>query len=427
MRNRPFLIPSACIGLVCLLSFLGRNDGVLDQVLTHGGDDLGYYQWLPGLFIEHDLHWLPWAHTLGSGSRLSLFTMGVALLQLPFFLVAHGLCLLGLAAPDGYAWPYAVARGSTGAFYAASGCWLLMRTLRQRFGAPSSMAAVALLFLATNLYYYSSMEPGMSHVYSFFLFTALLHATLGMQEAPSPRRLFRLMIIATMVVLVRPANVIALLLPLLYGATRPKDVLVRLRWPLEYPRASAAGIAASGSLILPQLIYWKAVAGSLVVFTYGTKGEGFHWSHPHLWDVLTHPWNGWFLYSPVMVVVMGALVYMAVRGIAGGRTILLVWLLAWYLIASWWSWWLGGAFGHRGFVEYLAFLSLPTAWLAERIRSSARSVRYAAFTLVLFLAYLNIRMSWNYTSPWDGPDWTMQNVWWEYGRLLPSTSMIVSP
>ena len=128
----------------------------------------------------------------------------------------------------------------------------------------------------------------MSHVYSFFLFAALFATTLRMLEAPSPKRLFLLMVIATMIVLVRPANVIALLVPMLYGATGPRDVKGRLRWPAHFPKAFAAGAVVSGALVLPQLAYWKMITGSWFVFTYGKKGEDFFWSHPHLWDVLWH-------------------------------------------------------------------------------------------------------------------------------------------
>jgi hypothetical protein len=419
MRNRLFLAIASGVALVCFLSFLGECHGLLGQIMSHAGDDLGYYQFLPGLFIDHDLRGLPWTHILGNGSRLSLFTMGVALLQLPFFLIAHMACLLGLAAPDAYSWPYAVARGAAGAFYAATGCWFVMRALKQRFGQTISAITVVMLFVCTNLYYYASMESGMSHVYSFFLFAALFVTTLRMLDAPSSTRLFRLILIAMMIVLVRPANVIALLVPLLYAAAGPKDVRERLRWAACFPKAFTAAATVSVVLMLPQLAYWKIITGSWLVFTYGKKGEGFLWSHPHLWDVLTHPWNGWLLYSPVMLLVMAALFVMALRGIPGGRAVLLVWLLAWYLIASWWSWWLGGAFGHRGFVEYLVFLAVPAAWMVQGILRSARTVKFTALVVVLVLAYLNIGLSWDYAPPWDGPEWTMASVWREYGRLLP--------
>ncbi len=401
------------------LSFLGHNGHILGTMQAHTSDPLGYYQFLPGAFIHHDLLGLPYVHILEGGSRLSLFNIGVAYMQAPFFLVAHALCLGGLAAPNGYTWPYAVAMGIAAAVYVACGCGLLVNVLGKRFGYGIAAVAVLLLFGCTNLYYYTAMEPGMSHAFSFFLFTVLLWGTVRMQEAPRSRTAILMLVASAMIVLVRPANVVALAVPLLYGAAGPRAVWARIQWPFGNLRTFGIGTFLCLLLVAPQLWYWHAVTGKLLVFTYGTKGEGFFWSHPHLWDVLWHPWNGWFLYSPVMLFVMAALMYMAFRGSEGARPVLLVWLIAWYIIASWWSWWMGGAFGHRGFVEYLAFLSVPAAWLVQRIRSAPLPVRGMAITLGVILAYFSIGLSWKYLSPWDGPEWTMASVLREYGRLLP--------
>lgn len=401
------------------LSFLGHNGNILGTMLAFNSDPQGYYQYLPGLFIKHDLLNLHYVHVLESGSRLSVFNIGVAYMQAPFFLVAHALCLGGLAAPDGYTWPYAVAVGMAAAAYAAWGCALLVHALGKRFGIGTAAVAVLLLFSSTNLYYYTAMEPGMSHVYSFFLFAVLIYGTVRMQEGPSSRILIFMMVAGALILLVRPANIVVLAIPFLYGASGLRSLTARLRWPFENRRALIIGAVISLLLVAPQLWYWHAVTGKLLVFTYGTKGEGFFWSHPHLWDVLWHPWNGWFLYSPVLLFVMAALMYMAFRGSEGARPVLLVWLIAWYIIASWWSWWMGGAFGHRGFVEYLAFLSVPAAWLVQRIRSAPLPVRGTAIVLGVVLAYFSIGLSWNYLSPWDGPEWTMASVLREYGRLLP--------
>lgn len=67
----------------------------------------------------------------------------------------------------------------------------------------------------------------------------------------------------------------------------------------------------------------------------------------------------------------------------------------------------------------MAFLALPAAWCVQRIGSTGKGVRVGAVSVPLFLAYLNIGLSWNYLSPWDGPEWTMQSVQREYGKLLP--------
>ena len=417
--QRLFAWVAAGIGAVSFLCFLGKYGHMLDLVMPHGSDDLGYYQFLPALFVQHDINAMQWVHVLDNGARLNLFTIGVAVLQLPFFLVAHATCLLGLAEADGYTWPYAIARAAAAATYAALGCWFMLRTVADRFGRNAALITLLALFFATNLFFYAALEPGMSHVYSFFLFAVLMHSTVHIIEAPSAALLFRLCITSALIVLVRPANALVLLLPFLYGAPDLNTVWERLRWPVRFPSAFLGGIVAALLLSLPQLLYWKAVTGDLLVFTYGKKGEAFDWWHPHLWDLLTHPWNGWFVYAPIMIGVIAALLIMSARKVPGARTILLIWMITWYLIASWWSWWLGGAYGHRAFVEHMAFLAVPAAWLADRVLHAKHGIRIVAGLLTVLAIYFSIGLSWNYASPWDGPEWTWASVGNEYRRLLP--------
>lgn len=405
--------------LAGFLSFLGHNGHILDLVLAHNSDPKGYYQYLPSIFLDQDLRALPYVHVLPNGNGLSVFNIGVAYLLAPFFLVAHGLCLTGLSTADGYSWPYAVAVGLAAATYAAWGCALLVKALGGRFGTWPSALAVLLLFAATNLYHYTAMEPGMSHVYSFFLFAVLLHGTLRMRRTPGGSTVVLLALTCSLIALVRPANGIVALLPLLHGTNGLRSIGVRLASWLANGRMLALAVLAALMPWVPQMLYWHMVAGSPVVFTYGTMGQGFQWLHPHLADVLWHPWNGWFLYTPFMLPVMATLLWMSFRRVEGARTVLLLWLLAWYIIASWWCWWLGGAFGHRGFVEYMALLALPAAWLVRQWAARPRGARLVAVCLALACTYANICLSWNYCSPWDGPGWTMQSVQREYLRLFP--------
>ncbi|MFN3876214.1 MAG: hypothetical protein ACK4L7_09925, partial [Flavobacteriales bacterium] len=60
------------------------------EFLRRGYDTLGYYQWLPATFIDHDYGRMYWCHQMPDGRWISLFTIGVAVLELPFFLVGHG-------------------------------------------------------------------------------------------------------------------------------------------------------------------------------------------------------------------------------------------------------------------------------------------------------------------------------------------------
>jgi len=390
----------------------------LGWLLHKGTDSLGYYQWLPAILLEGRLDAMPWVHVLDNGNGLSLFNIGVAVLLLPFFLAGHLWALATGSPADGFSAPYCVAQFAAAACYLALGGLLSYGVLR-RYHAPAiAFWTILLLYGGTNLLYYASYEPGMSHVYSFFLFAWVWHLTEAWIGKPRPALLAGLVAALTLIVLVRPLNAIAVLIPLCYRARGWRDALGR--WYAA--RGMRRGLLASATLVMvlvvPQLAYWHAVTGRWILFTYGTKGESFDFRAPHLFDVLVSHQNGWFVYTPLMLPVLAALLLAMRKAATGARTVFAVWSLAWYFYGSWWAWWLGAAFGFRGFIDYYALLALPLAALVARVRSSRSFWRKAAITVALFLVFLNIRLSVVYSSPWDGPDWTWERYGHELARAL---------
>lgn len=390
----------------------------MDEVLHHKSDPWGYYQYLPALLSTHDWAYLPYAHELDNGRHLNLFTCGVAWMQLPFFLGASLVAKLTGAAQDGYSPPFVLAQWTASACYLATGVLLLLLSLERWVTRSTALFSVAALIMGTNLYYYSIHETGMSHVYAFFLLTAMVYLTVRMNERPNGGTLVLLMAVCGLLVLVRQLNAVALLFPLLYGKPVREAMKDRLKWFRQHPTATTLGAIAAIGFWLPQLLYWKHVTGQWLVFTYGKKGEGFDWLHPHLLDVLASHQNGWFVYTPLMLGVMAVLVWHAWKGTTGARLILAIWALVWYTYASWWCWWLGGSFGHRGFIEYYALLAFPLAWGLQLLFQRPRWMQEMAFVVLALLVFLNVRMSRIYQWPWEGVDWTWGTLVENYLRAL---------
>ena len=409
---------AAMLFIVTFLVGWYANAYRLDGILTHGSDPWGYYQFLPALFRTHEWLHLPWAYVLENGNSISLFSMGTAFLMLPFFLLGAAVAK-GLAMPvDGYSLPFVFAQFAAAAFYVAAGCQLLFHALRRRFDELVAMVTSLVLYGGTNLFFYSTHEPGMSHVYAFFLFTWLFYLTVRMLEAPRADRLIALFVCAALIVLVRQLNAVALFFPLLYGAPWREALRTRWQWLQRFPLAAFSGLLLAIALVSPQLFYWHAVTGEWLVFTYGKKGEGFTWSEPHLWDVLFSHQNGWFVYTPVMLVVIGVLLVLALRNVRDMRLVLFIWAVTWYVYSSWWSWWLGGSFGHRGFIEHYAFLSIPLAWGLERLAQRGTLVRDLSMGALLLFAFINVRLSFLYFWPWEGPEWNWQRLIEVWAKLF---------
>lgn len=395
---------------ITLLAGISANRHDFAELLRHGTDTWGYYQFLPASLGSHGWDQLPWTHKLENGNHLSLFTVGVAFLQAPFFYLAASVAYCFNYPVDGYSLPFVYAQFVASAVYLAAGCRLLYHALRRRFGPAAATLASLLVFGATNLYFYAVFSSGMSHVYAFFLFAWMHYLTVRMIGSPRADRLVGLFLCCSLIVLVRQLNAVALLFPLLYGAPIRTALRERLRWVRLFPLAAVGGLLLAVLVLIPQLMYWKAMTGNLLVFTYGKKGEGFFWNDPHLLDVLVSHQNGWWIYTPLMLFVTGVLVYGAWRGRPGMRLLLLMVGLAWYVYASWWCWWLGGSFGHRGFIEYYALLAIPLAWAMERLLALRRPLRDAGLVGAVLLVFLNVRMSILYQWPWEGAEWTWDKL-----------------
>lgn len=404
-------------GLIALSTYwsLSLNYERLFRLVWQESDQLGYYQFLPTLQGRHPWLRMPWTYLIDDRVGVSVFQIGTALLQAPFYFL--GECLIWAVGMDdnGYGRIHAFTQTLGASTYCVLGLVFVFDTLTRLVRPWVALLTVVGLGLATNLFFYTMIDPGMSHVYSFFLFAWLARLTIRARTYLTPARLYGLLVCGALIVLVRAMNVWALLFPLLYGVTSVQDVRRRLLLLKRHGIATAAGAITALLLWAPQLWYWHLVTGRWYVNAYAMKGEHFHWGDPHPFDVLFSHQNGWFIYSPLMLFAVVSAGVMAWRRVAGGRAVLLIVGTTWWLYASWWCWWLGGGYGHRGFIEYYPLLAIPLAWGIERFAERARAVGIVlSVAVVAFLGYMNVNMTYLYEWPWERAEWTwdkLHQVW----------------
>ncbi len=425
-----------------------RKDHAGGRASMIWSDAEGYYLYLPATFVYGS--WQVWDGTTGlemlsccavSESKLvkTRYTYGVAAMQMPFFLAAHAYAsaFLGKGTQPpadyesqdpnpstrglyhrkynpargqatGFSDAYGLALVISAAFYATLGLGLVRTVLRRHFSNVVASATTVLLFFGTNLYYYTVYEGGMSHVYSFCLFAGFIWLLQRWMDRATWGLSLGLGAILALIFLIRPTNVIIALLLLLWEVYSLRDLRDRLpQWVKMWPHFLAmAGIALL--LVLPQLLYWQHAFGERVVWSY--EGEGFsNATHPKILPVLFSYQNGLFLYTPIMLLAVAGLVMGWRRRKVSAAGILLLFLTATYIFASWWAWWFGGAFGHRCYVEFYAVMALPLALVVQWIHEHPRKVvQWLGWTMLLGFIYLNLKMTTLYAPPWDGPDWTME-------------------
>lgn len=417
---RPVLILPVFATLFIFLTF----DAVKNTESLIWSDMEGYYVYLPCTFIYHDFvkeavrdtnYLRPFP---GTTKIFSKYTCSVAILESPFFLSAHLLSVpLGYPS-DGHSKIYSYGLMIAAVFYLLAGLWILWFTLRRFYGlAPSAISLLGLLF-GTNLYYYSFFQPAMSHVFNFFYTAAIIGLTFRILEPLNDQKVktrdFLLFgLVAGLLVLSRPVNIVILLFPLYkWGKQTPE------KWRYLRQNYSVLLLAGLAALLAwaPQLIYWKYVTGNWFLYSY--QEETFkYWKEPKLFRVLFDAWNGWILYSPIVLIPIVGLIRGRNTNKYSERIVMFILAVATYIFASWWAWWFGGAFGHRCYVDYLPLLAIPFAGVAERaFKQKWTSALFVV--LCVLLCYYNLGLTYNYQAPWDGPEWTYERVWQEVKQIF---------
>lgn len=383
-----------------------------------GGDSWGYYAYLPAKFIYNDLDSLHRtvakryeyavnhgpapdnplgvheAHPVGDGRQVFKYTMGVAILQLPFFALAHFIAHVLGYAPDGYSLPYLFLILFAGACYSFVGLVFLRKVLLHYFSDNITTVVLLTVALGTNLYYFSVFNPGMSHAYLFALYAMLLYATIRFYDDPKIKWGFLIGLCCGFITVIRPVELICVLIPVLYGVTSLK--LLHQRVGFVAGNFRQVGAAVIGAILagLPQLIYWKVQTGHWLHYSY--KNETFDFLHPHLKGGLIGFSNGWLSYTPLMIFGVIGFWWLYKRKNPFSTSILLFMPIHIYVAYSWWCWYYINGFGSRPMVETYALMAIPMGYVFTSLSLSL--VKRVGLTLVLlFFGLLNLFQTYQFS------------------------------
>lgn len=409
-------------GVLCLCGYVfvyatGRADTPIRS------DGFSYYVYLPSWFLFHDTTLSAVARdccggefpaytvvTRWPGTRrwVNPHPIGVAVMQAPFFAVAHALTRWSNLSPDGFTLYYQHGDGLSGLAWAVAGLIVLRRVLRRHFSDGVTAATLATILLGTSLFHYATYDSSFSHPYSFFLFAAFLHLTERWHGRPRGSTSALLGLVGGLIVLTRHTNALFLVSFPLYAvvdraSARNRLDALRQDWKL------VALAATVGAIVLaPQLAIYYEATGSPFISSYGDLG--FNWGHPRIAGVLFSVQKGLFFWSPLLLFACAGLARLARGGHSAGVFVLpaaLFLVVNTWVIASWWDWQFGGSFGHRGFVDALPVFAIGLAGFYEW--SSRGSVRrrlvaglaVAAVALNLF----QMLQYWNGVLPMSDTTW----------------------
>ncbi|MCR9171852.1 MAG: hypothetical protein NXI10_05130 [bacterium] len=365
------------------LAFVTVDNNLLDGEFKNviRSDGRGYYAYLPALFMYNDPTFEAsleaetrnaqpnfnqyYLYQNREGRVFNKYFPGIAVLQSPFFGAGCIAAVISGAPVDGYSEPFELAFLLGSLFYTLLGVWLFHRCIQLRFPwlKDQSQWLVMAIYLCSTLLVYNTFSLGLSHHYSFFLFSLFAYAILKYRDWLHWKYVLIAGLTLGLIALVRPTNILILLaVPLLFkGYAEFKDTVSRL-----FERKARLFLIAIGGFLVVfslQFFLWKWQSGHWINWSY--SGEGFNFLQPAFLENLFSFRNGLFLHTPIMLVSAVASFWLLRKNTFLFFSWWVYFLVNTWVISSWWCWDYETSFGNRPFTEHTFMLLIPLLYVGQ--------------------------------------------------------------
>jgi len=385
------------------------------QVLTW--DVFGYYLYLPAVFIHHDPAlkdhaWLEEATTAyppsttlyqlvdgPDGARVIKYSSGMAVLYAPFFFAAHLLAEPIGHPADGFSPPYQDAIAVGCLVFALLGLVLCRKVLLHFFDDRWTAVLLLLIGFGTNWFQLTAWDGTLlTHSALFTLYAWLVLATIRWHLKPTLSQAIQLGASLGLITVIRPSELVAALIPLLWGLRTAADRRTKWVGITTHPHHVLGMAVVFALAVSPQVLYWKATTGQWLFYSYVNPGEGFDFATPHLRPYLISFRKGWFVYTPLMMLAVAGIATLWKRIPQAFWAVTVFLLVDLWIVSSWSCWWYaGGSFSARSMVPAYVLLALPLGTLLQW----AWRKRWARIPLLItcssFVA-LNLFQTWQWTA-----------------------------
>lgn len=422
MKNsiKAYFVLLSGIMLFATLNIHSRSK-VFDYHSEIFADKAGYYMFLPAVFIyDFNPQLFPDSIDVKTGHGFKLtedkiitkYPTGVSVLQSPFFFAVHFYEKINNDKADGFSVPYHKAIDVSAIFYLIAGLVFLYKFLLNYFNTKTIIISQLVLLFGTNLYYYATVESGLSHIYSFFLFCVFLYMYKLFIQKNSLKHFLILGVLLGFVFIVRPINIF-LAMPLFFLDYKNLEEFVsrfRLKWWYYL-----IGLLLFLIVISPQIIYYLYLSNSVLFYSYGEESFIYKYS-PKILKVLFAFENGWIINNPLHIITIAGVWYMFKVKANNAFIVLLTIVLVTVTYASWWSTQLGCGLGHRGYVEFYSLLILPLVYVIQYLSNTKSNLTKYFILFIIFVGIaINIKLVYTFDGCWFGESsWDYK----EFSKLL---------
>jgi len=368
-----------------------------ESIIQH--DVIIYYEYLTATFMFDDLSFnfasdLPdnfdgqiWLTQGEDGEQFPKMTMGVAIMLTPLYMLAFGMNKLASMGSYGYSSFFQFFVFLSAVLYAMAAAYFQRKILKRFFEERVVAMVLISIFLCTNLFYYSIVESGMSHVYSFFLFTIIIEWTIRWHEDASFKNSLILGVVIGLIVLIRPTNAIIGVIPVVYQLFSKADRAYKFDLIKKNIFKAFIAVVVCCLFVSLQFIFWKYSTGKW--FVYGYSDEGFFFKDPKIFKTLFSFRKGFFIYAPVLLFSLFGIFLSKGNWVKLKFPALLFLLINIYIVSSWWCWWYGGSMGQRALIESIAILSIFMGVFYKFIYEKKRVLKLGMYFAITFFFVLN--------------------------------------
>jgi hypothetical protein len=402
-RQSLFLIPIAIVAILFVFQ-KGINNPWNKPIAAEG---IGYYSYLPALFIYHDRTFsfldktgpLYYADGRGTskeclnhfdGISVDKYFIGSSVLMLPFFFIAHLSCFVFDFPPDGYSTPYQLLMVISAWFYLFVGCVLLEKILSV-FSThwKQNYFIIFVLVVGTNISYLATQEPTQTHIYLFALVNLFIFSALSFfkkTELHEWKKYYFLMVFSiSLIAIIRPQDVlITMLLPFCAGET---NVFVgKIKKLFAHPALLCKGIVLWAVIISLPLLGWYIQTNRFFLNPY--EGEHYYWNNPHLAKQLISYQKGWLLYTPLAAFSFLGFLQLYRTSKLWFYNILIFLSGIAYVFSSWWCWHYTSSFSQRVYVDFYGVIAILILFLLKGVQSHT-IYKYTILFIMCFFVLLN--------------------------------------
>jgi hypothetical protein len=392
-------------------------------------DVLGYYLPLPACFIYHDpmltkTDWLTKVNderkltgtlymvsTNDKGEPMYFFLFGMALFYLPFFFIGHIFASLsGIA--DGFSLPYQYSLVIGGILYTLIGLFYLRKNLRYFFSERITAIVMLIIVFSTNYIHHMTLKDLETVNVIFMLMNIILWNTIKWHENQKFRYLVALGVAISLMGLVKPSEIIIVLLPLLWNVKSWETFKGKILLIFENWKQLVITLIICLLIVLPQFLYWYAKTGSLIYDSYKNPGIGLDFSSPHIINALFSYRKGWLLYTPVMIFSFIGFYFIYKEN----KKILLAlagyFLVSFYIISCWTEWWYGAGFSNRPLIAIYPVLGISLGYFLQYLNKKGKIIKSIFIAILLFFTFLNQFQWWQLKHYILDPYRTTKKYYW---------------